>query len=81
MTKLSPAQEVMIAYKQRTLASKRSTAIIGVLQTIADQLETLKPSTPFGKSEKLEQLCHSLGVNECRAHILNIIIELCDSDD
>jgi hypothetical protein len=81
MTKLSPAQEVMNAYKQRTLATKRSTAVIGVLQTIAEQLKTLKPSTPFGESEKIEKLCHSLGVNDCRAHILNIIIELCDSND
>jgi len=52
--KISPAQEVMNAYKQRTLATKRSTAVIGVLQTIEEQLKTLKPSTPFGESEKIE---------------------------
>ena len=80
LTKLSPsAQKVMNAYKQRTLATKRSTAVIGVLQEIVNQLETLKPPTSLQRTE--EKLCHSIGVNECGAHILNIIIELCDSND
>jgi hypothetical protein len=77
--KISPAQEVMNAYEQRTLATKRSTAVIGVLQTIVDQLDSVKPSTTLQRTE--EKLCHSLGVYECRAHILNIIIELCDSNE
>jgi hypothetical protein len=77
--KLSPAQEVMNAYNQRTLASKRSTAVIGVLQTIVDQLDAVKPSTSLQRKE--EKLCHQLGVNECKAHIFNIIIELFDSND
>lgn len=79
MNNLTPAQKVMNAYKQRTLATKRSTAIIGVLQEIVNQLDVVKPSTSLQKNE--EKLCHSLGVTECRAHILNIIIELCDSND
>lgn len=80
MTKLSPsAQKVMNAYKQRTLATKRSTAVIGVLQEIVNQLDVVKPPTSLETNE--QKLCHSLGVHECRVHILNIIIELCDSND
>jgi hypothetical protein len=79
MSKLTPAQKVMNAYNQRTLASKRSTAVIGVLQEIVNQLDTVKPSTSLQRNE--EKICHSIGVNECRAHILNIIIELYDSND
>ena len=77
--KLTPAQKVMNAYKQRTLATKRSTAVIGVLQEIVNQLDVVKPPTSLETSE--QKLCHSLGVDECRVYILNIIIELCDSND
>jgi hypothetical protein len=76
--KPTPAQKVMNAYNQRALATKRSTAIIGVLQEIVNQLDRIER---FKESEKLEKLCHQLGVNECRAHIFNIIIELFDSND
>lgn len=79
--KLSPAQEVMNAYKQRTLATKRSTAVIGVLQTIVNQLKELKSTTPFSESEKAYKICREMGVNECERHILDIIVELCDSND
>jgi hypothetical protein len=79
--KLTPAQAVMNAYNQRALATKRSTAVIGVLQTIVDQLATLKLPTSFEEFRESHKLCHGIGVSDCKVHILNIMIELRDSND